>query len=113
MASCRGARTRVDPARSRPRSKVPVIGTYDDHDFGINNGGSDYADKEGSQALLLDFLGEPADSARRQRSGVYTSYTFGTSYPVVQIILLVGALALVSRTRAVEGRGTPGGCCSQ
>lgn len=72
-------------------SEVPVIGIWDDHDFGINNGGMEYSDKDGSQALLMDFLGEPADSPRRSREGVYASYTFGSSYPVVQIVLLVRA----------------------
>src|SRR5581483_636919 len=59
------------------RSKVPILATWDDHDFGINDGGAEYPKKEESKHLMLDFFGEPKDSDRRSRPGVYTSYLFG------------------------------------
>jgi len=31
----------------------------DDHDYGINDGGSDYLDKELSKKIFLEFLDEP------------------------------------------------------
>lgn len=65
-----------------------IIGTWDDHDFGQNNIGKNYKEKIASQQMLLDFLGEPKDSPRRQQEGVYTSYTYGPWGKQVKIILL-------------------------
>src|SRR5690349_16464987 len=39
-------------------SKTPIIGTWDDHDFGKNDGNKTFAAKKESQQLALDFLGE-------------------------------------------------------
>jgi alkaline phosphatase D len=66
----------------------PVIGTWDDHDYGKNNGGVEFESKRESQALLLDFLGEPAGTKRRSQDGVYASYTYGPPHRQVQVILL-------------------------
>lgn len=53
-----------------------VLGTWDDHDFGFNNAGSEWGEKIFAQRAFLDFLGEPEASPRRRRPGVYESYTF-------------------------------------
>ena len=66
----------------------PVIGTWDDHDYGKNNAGEEFEAKQQSQALLLDFLGEPAASQRRRRNGVYASHTYGPPHQQIQVILL-------------------------
>jgi alkaline phosphatase D len=42
-----------------------VRGIWDDHDYGVNGGDAMYTEKKESQQLLLDFLEEPHDSARR------------------------------------------------
>ena len=42
-----------------------VIGTWDDHDYGINDGGMDYADKKETRKMFLDMIEEPIDSPRR------------------------------------------------
>jgi alkaline phosphatase D len=77
----------IDGVR-RLRAEVPVIATWDDHDFGENDAGGDYPMKEQSRQIFLDFWGEPPGSARRERDGVYTSYTFGPEGRRVQVILL-------------------------
>jgi alkaline phosphatase D len=69
-------------------SKVPVIGTWDDHDYGLNNGGKEFTARAASQQAHLDFLGEPATSARRQQEGIHASYTYGEPGRRVKIILL-------------------------
>ncbi|KAE8680336.1 Calcineurin-like metallo-phosphoesterase superfamily protein isoform 2 [Hibiscus syriacus] len=74
------------PGYSRLRAKAKVIGTWDDHDYGLNDAGKEFSGKTTNQRLLLDFLDEPQDSPRRKQAGVYTSYTFGPSGK--QIILL-------------------------
>ncbi|MEO0454501.1 MAG: alkaline phosphatase D family protein [Verrucomicrobiota bacterium] len=69
-------------------SRIPVIGTWDDHDFGANDSGKDYPMREMSQQMALDFLGEAKTSPRRRQEGIYTSYTFGPEGKRVKIILL-------------------------
>eukprot|EP00696_Hemimastix_kukwesjijk_P008518 gnl/Hemi2/20794_TR6886_c0_g1_i1.p1 gnl/Hemi2/20794_TR6886_c0_g1~~gnl/Hemi2/20794_TR6886_c0_g1_i1.p1 ORF type:complete len:454 (+),score=94.35 gnl/Hemi2/20794_TR6886_c0_g1_i1:47-1363(+) len=69
-------------------ARVPVLGVWDDHDYGMNNGGNNYGDRAMSQAIYLDFLGEHPDSVRRQREGIYGSYTFGPPGKRVKLILL-------------------------
>jgi alkaline phosphatase D len=68
--------------------KVPIVGTWDDHDFGKNNGGREFTARRASQAALLDFLGEPAQSPRRDQRGVYASYTYGPVGKQIKVILL-------------------------
>ena len=70
------------------RKKGPVLATWDDHDFGANDAGSNYVMKVESQKLFLDFMDEPADSPRRQREGIYDSYLFGSPGKRLQVILL-------------------------
>ena len=70
------------------KNKMPIIGTWDDHDYGFNNAGGSISLKRESQKLFLDFIEEPQDSPRRNRDGVYTSYDFGEGDQRVKIILL-------------------------
>jgi alkaline phosphatase D len=72
------------PQFSNFRRKIPLIATWDDHDFGVNDGGREYPKKIESKALMLKFFEEPINSPRWTRDGVYTSYLFGE----VQVILL-------------------------
>jgi alkaline phosphatase D len=70
------------------RQKMPIIGTWDDHDFGANNAGKEYPKRDESQALMLDFLDVPQDAPVRRQKGAYQSFTFGPSGKKVKIILL-------------------------
>lgn len=70
------------------RRKVPVLATWDDHDFGANDGGAEYPMRRESQAEFLRWIDEPADSPRRQREGVYDARVFGPAGKRVQVILL-------------------------
>ncbi len=65
-----------------------VIATWDDHDYGDNDAGSEYPKKEESKSIFLDFWNEPPVSERRIHPGIYTSYYYGDSAHRVQIILL-------------------------
>lgn len=70
------------------RKKGPVLATWDDHDFGWNDSGSEYPLKRESQRLFLEFMDEPADSVRWKRDGIYDAKIFGPPGKRVQIILL-------------------------
>ncbi len=71
----------------RLREHTPVLATWDDHDFGENDAGRDYPMREQSRQLFCDFWGEPADSPRRTRDGIYTSVTLGPAGQRLQIVL--------------------------
>lgn len=65
-----------------------ILATWDDHDYGVNDGGGDFALKRDAEALFLDFWQVPADDPRRAREGVYGSFSFGPDGKRVQVILL-------------------------
>ena len=66
----------------------PVIGVWDDHDYGQNDGGKKYTMKNESKDLLLSFLDIPENAAVRNHEGVYNSYTYGEKDKMIKIILL-------------------------
>ncbi len=70
------------------RESTTVLATWDDHDYGVNDGGKTYKKRKESQQIFLDFFKDADDSPRRKREGVYGSYTFGTPGKTVQILLL-------------------------
>lgn len=82
------AKQLANPGYREFTSKVPIVGTWDDHDYGLNNGGKEFTARAASQHAHLDFLGEPATSARRQQAGVHASYTYGPPGRRVKVILL-------------------------
>ncbi|MDG1823682.1 MAG: alkaline phosphatase D family protein [Flavobacteriaceae bacterium] len=62
-----------------------VYGTWDDHDYGLNNAGRDYQHKDRSRADLFAFLNVPKDSPAYERNGAYQSYDLS---PKIKLILL-------------------------
>lgn len=78
-----------NPYYQRLLAHIPVIATWDDHDYGGNDAGAEYPKKAESKQIFLDFFGEPADSERRLRAdGIYTAYRYGPVGQRVQVILL-------------------------
>ncbi len=67
---------------------VTVIGTWDDHDYGANDAGSEYPLKKESQQLFLDFLHVDKNDVRRKQEGVYHSTTFNSKKGSVKVIVL-------------------------
>ncbi|MDT9001137.1 alkaline phosphatase D family protein [Paucibacter sp. APW11] len=70
------------------RRATPHLAIWDDHDFGDDDVGADYALRRLSQQLFCDEWAEPADSPRRSRSGIYESYRFKCAGKTVQLIML-------------------------
>jgi alkaline phosphatase D len=68
--------------------KMPVIGVWDDHDYGKNDAGMEYAYKEESQQLFLDFFDVSEEDARREREGTYSSYDLKWKSQTIRVILL-------------------------
>lgn len=78
----------AQPAFQFLRRTVPVMATWDNHDYGKHDGGAEFALKETSREIFLDFFGEPSDSERRQTPGIYDARVFGPPGRRVQVILL-------------------------
>jgi alkaline phosphatase D len=77
------------PGFQQLRAQTDIVATWDDHDYGRNDAGAEYGAKEASRQMMLDFFAEPMNSERRIRpDGIYTSYLYGSSGRVVQVILL-------------------------
>ena len=62
---------------ARLRTAIPVVGIWDDHDYGVNDGDWRNPFRADQKQLYLDYLEEPASSERRTRgieSGIYQYY---------------------------------------
>jgi alkaline phosphatase D len=79
---------REHPGYARIRTVSRVIGTWDDHDYGLNDAGKEYPMRTGSQQVLLDFLDVPEGSPRRKQEGVHWVEDFGPPGRMTRVILL-------------------------
>jgi alkaline phosphatase D len=86
---------------------VPHLAVWDDHDFGPNDGGAEFAGKRESQAVFLDFWAVPENDPRRSREGLYHAQTFGPPGRRVQVILL-DTRYFRSPLKPTDQRGAPG-----
>ncbi len=82
------AKLGAQPGYQKLKSVCPILATWDDHDYGVNDGGAEYPKKKESQQVFLDFFDEPPDSPRRKQEGVYDAKVIGPPGRRVQIILL-------------------------
>ncbi|MFN3193797.1 MAG: alkaline phosphatase D family protein [Aureliella sp.] len=76
------------PAFDRLRKSVPILATWDDHDYGNNDAGREWEHKRAASNLFHDFFSTPANSPLREQEGVYQSRIFGPPGKRIQIILL-------------------------
>jgi len=79
-----------NPVYQQLRQSTPIIGVWDDHDYGVDDGGKEYPMREESQQVMLDFFDVPTDSPLRQQEGGYSVYTYGPKGKRVKVILLDG-----------------------
>ena len=69
-------------------NQVPILGTWDDHDYGLNDGGENYSQKDSVQQIFLDFFDVPSDDPRREQKGIYFSEEFKVNDSLIKIIIL-------------------------
>lgn len=69
------------------RKATPIIGTWDDHDYGRNNADRNYKLKAVTRDLSLSFMEVPISDPRWQRQGIYGAYDFGPKGQRTKIIL--------------------------
>jgi alkaline phosphatase D len=68
--------------------KTQIIGVWDDHDYGINDGGKEFPKKKESKIQLLDFLDVDSSNSVFDHEGVYNSYIYGEGNRKIKVILL-------------------------
>ena len=78
----------AQPGFQQARATMPVLATWDDHDYGVNDGGAGYPMKEGSKEVFMDFFDVPEGASMREHEGIYHAHTFGPEGRRVQVILL-------------------------
>jgi alkaline phosphatase D len=67
---------------------LPVMATWDDHDYGFNDSGIEFHKKEQAQKLFLDFFNVNKNSPRRKQSGIYNAKEFKTKEGSIKVIVL-------------------------
>ena len=71
------------------KAGIPVMATWDDHDFGRNNDGKHYPKREEAQQAYLNHFDVPEDDPRRhQQSGIYEAKMFGQPGEKTHVITL-------------------------
>ncbi|WP_435418220.1 alkaline phosphatase D family protein [Parerythrobacter aurantius] len=68
------------------RAQVPMLTTWDDHDFGFNDGGGAFAFKGFAEDIYETFW--DASPQVKARPGIYESRSFGNDGRTVQLIML-------------------------
>ncbi|MGK7393875.1 MAG: alkaline phosphatase D family protein [Candidatus Cyclobacteriaceae bacterium M3_2C_046] len=81
-------RQKQQPDYHQLREATEIIGTWDDHDYGVNDGGASYSQKEQSQQLMLDFMDVAPGSARRRQEGVYSAHSYNHKDLHLKVLLL-------------------------
>lgn len=76
------------PGYQKLLGTAKILSVWDDHDYGVNDGGKNYPKKKESQQIFLDFFNVDKNSPRRKRPGIYDAEFFGTTGKKVQVILL-------------------------
>lgn len=76
------------PEFQRARAAMPFLAIWDNHDYGSHAGGGEFPVKQDSKECFLTFFGEPKDSPRWQRSGIYAARIIGPEGKRLQVIML-------------------------
>ena len=70
------------------QDQTEIWAIWDDHDYGWNDAGKTYPEKELTKVLLLDAFDEPPTSCRWKRSGIYGTKLIQLEGLRIQFILL-------------------------
>lgn len=70
------------------RASTPVLAVWDDHDYGLNDGGAENPIKHEAKDIFAEFFAVAADDPMRTREGTYRAVIHGPPGKRVQIILL-------------------------
>jgi alkaline phosphatase D len=92
---------------ARLRGRIPHLATWDDHDYGGDDGGGDADWRINAQRLFCDYWQLPADDPRRARAGVYHAVLMGEAPFRIQLVLL-DTRSFKAAWKPSDAPGTPG-----
>lgn len=70
------------------RETIPFLATWDDHDFGMRDGGADWSGKGNAKRDFLNYWGYSRNSISVEQGGVYHAKIVGPKKKSVQVIML-------------------------
>lgn len=70
------------------RETIPFLATWDDHDYGQNDGGVDNPEKEEARRVFLNYWSYLKPTLPTDQKGIYHSRIIGSKNRKVQVILL-------------------------
>ncbi|MEQ1711469.1 MAG: alkaline phosphatase D family protein, partial [Hyphomicrobium sp.] len=76
----------ANPEFSAVRAALPMLGTWDDHDYGLNDAAAGFPHRATAAALFRAYWQRPAPTA--PPDGIYSAHMFGPAGRRVQIIML-------------------------
>jgi len=77
-----------NPFFSDFRKTTPLIGTWDDHDYGLSDGGKDFIAKQFSKTAFIDFFDYPEINRLRDKDvGIFHSRWLDFNGKSIQIII--------------------------
>lgn len=95
------------PEWQKLRAAIPMMQTWDDHDYGDNDAGADFPHRAAAHRLYADFWNLPPMARARKGEGVYESAIIGPKGQRVQIIML-DARAFRGKLTKTDERNAPG-----
>ncbi|WP_031425694.1 alkaline phosphatase D family protein [Flavimarina sp. Hel_I_48] len=78
----------ANPEYAKVKAQIPIMATWDDHDYGKNDAGKEWRKKEKSQQLFLDFLDVDKNDPRRNQDGIYYAENFSKGEKEIKVIVL-------------------------
>lgn len=89
-----GKLTKMEKAYQIQKTRLPkwlmnekeILAIWDDHDFGLNDGGRDYPLKNVAQKMFLNFWNISDEDPRRHREGIYFKHTKNIEGLAIEII---------------------------
>ena len=70
------------------QNATTILGTWDDHDYGLNDGGEEFSAKAESQKMFLDFMNVAKNDPLWKQEGIYTAKEFKLEEGTIKIIIL-------------------------
>lgn len=70
------------------RERIPFLATWDDHDYGQNDGGINNPEKEEARRVFLNYWGYLKPTLPKKQMALYHSRTLGKAPERVQVIML-------------------------
>lgn len=83
---------------------IPVMATWDDHDYGVNDSGVEFPKKDEAQKAFLDFFDVDKNSPRREQKGVYNSEVFKTNKGSIKVIVVDTRYFRTALTRSPQNK---------